>query len=127
MKTNSNRWSTFLLALFAFSVIACEEKVQNKEEQVQESVEVDTWEGNRAYAIGEIALEATARDTERNSPRPTITSRYLGLIFTAVFDAWSRYDDTAEPVYLTEIERQEVSARTEENKAIAISYPHTIL
>lgn len=116
-----------MLALFAFSVIACEEKVQNKEEQVQESVEVDTWEGNRAYAIGEIALEATARDTERNSPRPTITSRYLGLIFTAVFDAWSRYDDTAEPVYLTEIERQEVSARTEENKAIAISYPHTIL
>jgi hypothetical protein len=128
MKTNSNRWSTFLLALFAFSVIACEEKVQNKEEQVQESVEVDTWEGNRAYAIGEIALEATARDTERNSPRPTITSRYLGLIFTAVFDAWSRYDESAIPVYLTEIERQAASQRTEENKAIAISYAafHTL-
>ena len=54
---------------------------------------------NVAYFWGKVALEATARDTERFNPRPTITSRYLGLIFTAVFDAWSVYDVEAIPVY----------------------------
>jgi hypothetical protein len=55
---------------------------------------------NVAYKWGHLALEATALDTERFTPRPTVTSRYLGLIFTAVFDAWSRYDPRAIPVYL---------------------------
>ncbi len=52
-------------------------------------------EDNIAYYWGQVALEATARDTERFLPRPTITSRYLGLIFTAVFDAWATYDEKA--------------------------------
>jgi len=54
---------------------------------------------NIAYFWGKVALDATANDTERFSPRPTITSRYLGLIFTAVFDAISVYDPNAKPVY----------------------------
>lgn len=77
---------------------------------------------NIAYKWGNIALEATARDTERFKPRPTITSRYLGLIFVSVFDAWSRYDANAIPVYLKNTERKSPSKRTLKNKEIAVSY-----
>ncbi len=76
---------------------------------------------NMAYRWGHIALEGTALDTERFRPRPTITSRYLGLIFTSVFDAWSRYDEKAIPVML-KAERRPTAEQTLRNKEIAISY-----
>jgi hypothetical protein len=77
---------------------------------------------NTAYKWAAMALEATALDTERFTPRPTITSRYLGLIFTATFDAWSRYDAGALPVYLQGVERRPATEHTLSNKEIAISY-----
>lgn len=77
---------------------------------------------NVAYKWGEMALKATANDTERFSPRPTITSRYLGLIFVAVFDAWSRYDDKAIPVYLSGVDRLGSERMTLAEKEKAISY-----
>lgn len=77
---------------------------------------------NVAYKWGKIALEGTANDTERFKPRPTITSRILGLIFTSVFDAWTRYDDKAIPVYLTDVERRPEAERILKNKEEAISY-----
>jgi hypothetical protein len=77
---------------------------------------------NMAYKWGEISMTCTANDTEWFKPRPTITSRFLGLIWTAVFDAWSRYDETATPVYLTHIDRRPEDERTLQNKEIAISY-----
>ena len=77
---------------------------------------------NLAYQWGKMALSATANDTERFNPRPTISSRYLGLIFTAVFDAWSRYDAKAIPVYLTGVERRPLKVHSLKNKEIAISY-----
>ena len=77
---------------------------------------------NIAYKWGAMALEATALDTERFTPRPTVTSRYLGLIFTAVFDAWSRYDSHAIPVYLEGVERRPDAEHILSNKEIAISY-----
>lgn len=80
------------------------------------------WPGNRAYQWGQITLEGTARDTDRFKPRPTITSRMLGLIWTAVYDAWSRYDEKARPVYLSGVERRPENERTLENKEVAISY-----
>ncbi len=128
MRIKLIRRSIILLSLFALVIVACEEKGGNEQEQTQQKANVAAWEGNRAYAIGKIALEATARDTERNQPRPTVTSRYLGLIFTAMFDAWSRYDKSAVPVYLSGIERQKAHLHTEQNKAIAISYAafHTL-
>lgn len=85
-------------------------------------------EHNTAYKWGKIALEATAHDTEKFRPRPTVTSRYLGLIFTAIFDAWSRYDKTATPVYLTNVERRAEqslkngTSRYNRDKEIAISF-----
>ena len=77
---------------------------------------------NIAYKWGQMALEATANDTEKFKPRPTITSRYLALIFVSVFDAWSRYDSKAIPVYLNGVERQELNEQNLKNKEIAISY-----
>lgn len=77
---------------------------------------------NLAYKWGKLALKATAEDTDRFKPRPTVTSRFLGLIFTSVFDAWSRYDASAIPVYLENVERRPESEQTLKNKEIAISY-----
>lgn len=74
------------------------------------------------YRWAEKALEATSRDTERFKPRPTVTSRYLGLYSVAVFDAWTRYDSFALPVYLTGVERRPPNEHTDHNKEIAISY-----
>ncbi|MBS1566811.1 MAG: vanadium-dependent haloperoxidase, partial [Bacteroidetes bacterium] len=77
---------------------------------------------NIAYKWGEIALNCTGNDTERFRPRPTVTSRFLGLIWTAVFDAWSRYSDKANPLYLKNVQRRPSAERTLRNKEIAISY-----
>lgn len=77
---------------------------------------------NVAYKWGKMALDATANDTELFNPRPTITSRFLGLIFTSVFDAWTRYDENAVPVYLQGIDRLPSNQRTIANKEKAISY-----
>lgn len=77
---------------------------------------------NLAYEWGKISLLCTANDTERFNPRPTVTSRILGLTWTAVFDAWSRYDDHARPFYLNSVERRPPGERTLNNKEIAISY-----
>ncbi|ETN94711.1 vanadium-dependent haloperoxidase [Zhouia amylolytica AD3] len=79
-------------------------------------------ENNVAYQWAHTALEATANDTDKFKPRPTITSRFLGLIFTAMFDAWSRYDEKAATVYLDGVERRPQDEQTIKNKEIAISY-----
>lgn len=105
---------TLLIVLFGFS---CKQETAQKTKEKEPS-----GAENIAYKWGEIALEATALDTERFKPRPTITSRYLGLIFVAVFDAWSRYDEKAIPVYLEEVERRPITEQTVKNKEIAVSY-----
>ncbi len=110
----------YLVTLFvALACLAC--KQQNKNNETVQTKEPSGVE-NVAYQWGKMALEATALDTERFAPRPTITSRYLGLIFTAVFDAWSRYDEKAIPVYLSNVERAPAAEHTLKNKEIAISY-----
>lgn len=86
------------------------------------SAEEPVGKNNMAYKWGEISMAATANDTEWFKPRPTVTSRYLGLIWTAVFDAWSRYDEKAIPLYLDDVERRPIEERVLRNKEIAISY-----
>ena len=77
-----------LLALALLLTVGCKQNNDQNEEARSESEPKGV--NNVAYKWGEMALTATANDTERFNPRPTITSRYLGLIFVAVFDAWSR-------------------------------------
>ena len=107
-----------ILGLTAVVWISCKNATNKSEIEVTEPQGTE----NIAYKWGEMALEATALDTERFSPRPTITSRYLGLIFTAVFDAWSRYDEKAIPVYLEGVTRRPLEEMSLKNKEIAISY-----
>lgn len=85
-------------------------------------VEERRGENNVAYIWGAAALEGTARDTERFKPRPTITSRYLGLTFVTIFDAWSRFDTTATPVYAVNVDRRPLEEMTIQNKEEAISF-----
>ena len=108
--------------LFTLTLFGCQQH-QNKNGQ-HSSIENHEPRGaeNLAYKWGQIALTATANDTERFKPRPTVTSRYLGLIFVSIFDAWSRYDEKAIPVYLSETERRPNDEHTLKNKEIAISY-----
>lgn len=90
--------------------------------KLQQRTVVPLQENNLAYKWGEIAMACTANDTEKFKPRPTVTSRFLGLIWTAVFDAWSRYDKAAIPVYLKDVNRRPESERSLKNKEVAISY-----
>lgn len=77
---------------------------------------------NVAYQWAEMIVEGTANDTEKFKPRPTVSSRFLGLMFTSIFDAWTRYDEKASPLYITDVERRPINERTLKNKEIAISY-----
>jgi hypothetical protein len=107
----------FRLAFVVFLLVSTK-KLHAQDPETQEPTGTE----NVAYKWGKMALDATASDTEKFKPRPTITSRYLGLIFIAVFDAWSRYDEHAIPVYLSKVERRPSKEQILRNKEIAISY-----
>ncbi len=92
--------------------------VENQKAIIGEPKGVD----NVAYQWAFMALEGTANDTDKFKPRPTITSRFLGLIFTSMFDAWTRFDDKANPLYLNDVVRRPENERTLKNKEIAVSY-----
>jgi PAP2 superfamily len=53
---------------------------------------------------------------------PTITSRALGVLHTAMFDAWAAYDAVAKGTRLGSQLRRPASERNEANKSKAISY-----
>ena len=75
-----------------------------------------------AYHWLDIALEATAREHERNAPRPTVGSRMLMIITTAMYDAWANYDEKAVGTRLGSTLRRPQSERTEANKRTAIAF-----
>ena len=110
----------FLFKVLLFSALSVNAFAQVKDNKNQ--IKEPTGENNMAYKWSEIAIVATGNDTDRFKPRPTVTSRFLGLTFVAVFDAWSRYDQKAIPVYLKNIERRPNKEQTLKNKEIAISY-----
>jgi hypothetical protein len=73
-----------------------------------------------AYEWLDVALEATAREHDRNAPRPTIGSRMLAVIVTAMYDAWAAYDDKAVGTRLGDKLRRPAAERTRANKEKAI-------
>ena len=102
---------------------ACNSHLKNDQQKVIS--ETDTTKlgvNNLAYKWGKLILEATARDTERYKPRPTISSRMLGLVFISIFDAWAHYDVKAIPVYSDNIAKRPENEHNLANKEIAISY-----
>jgi len=113
---------TVLLLFTALLLFGCKESQSKNEQPSSNEINEPKGVNNIAYKWGQIALTAQANDTERFNPRPTITSRYLGLIFVSIFDAWSMYDEKATPVYLEGVERRPMKEQTLKNKEIAISY-----
>jgi hypothetical protein len=75
-----------------------------------------------AYRWLDIALEATAREHERTSPRPTVGSRMLAIVVTAMYDAWAGYDDKAVGTRLGGKLRRPAAERTLANREKAIAY-----
>ena len=75
-----------------------------------------------AYEWLDVALEATAREHERVAPRPTVGSRMLMIITTAMYDAWAAYEYKAVGTRLGDKLRRPKSERTEANKRMAIAY-----
>lgn len=113
-----------IFLLFTLIIVAFNCKQFQKNTEKQKTIENFDPRGidNIAYKWGEMALTATANDTEKFAPRPTITSRYLGLIFVSIFDAWSFYDSKAIPVYLEGVDKRPIEEQTLKNKEIAISF-----
>ncbi len=70
----------------------------------------------------DIALDATAREHERNGPRPTVGSRMLAVVVTCMYDAWAAYDERAVGTRLGGSLRRPPTERTEANKAKAVAY-----
>jgi hypothetical protein len=110
----------FLFKVLLFSALSANAFAQVKVSQNQ--ITEPSGKNNIAYKWGEMAVLATANDTDKFRPRPTVTSRFLGLTFVAVFDAWSRYDEKAIPVYLKDVKRRPGKEQNLKNKEIAISY-----
>src|SRR5688572_26226807 len=73
-----------------------------------------------AYAWLEVALEATARDVDRKGARPTIISREVHIVVTAMYDAWAAYDAKAVGTRLGGKLRRPAPEHTDANKSIAI-------
>ncbi len=113
-----------LVYIGLITLLGCStENIESQKNKFTSDVEnVPRGKNNVVYKWGKIALEGTAYDTERFKPRPTITSRYLGLIMTAMFDTWTRFDDKATPAIAKGIERVPTESRSLANKREAISY-----
>jgi hypothetical protein len=75
-----------------------------------------------AYQWLDIMQEASAREVERNGARPTIISRNMAIVVTAMYDAWSAYDAKAVGTRLGGRLRRPAAERTNSNKAKAIAY-----
>ena len=69
----------------------------------------------------DIVQQICADDVERIGARPTILSRQMCIPLTAMYDAWSRYDAKANPVYATAIKRRP-SAERAGHQSAAISF-----
>jgi len=104
-----------LIALLA----ACRQAPSSTEQTVV--VPEPVGKDNMAYKWGTVLIEGTANDTERNRPRPPVSSRLVALVARSMYDAWSRYDSVAVPVHLN-VERRPVTECTRANKEKAISY-----
>lgn len=106
----------------AATFYGCKPDVNKESEATTDAMQQPRGAENIAYKWAKKALDATAWDTDRFKPRPTITSRYLALTMVAMYDAWSMYESDAKSIYYqTEASVPSAQHRLE-NKEVAISY-----
>lgn len=75
-----------------------------------------------AYRWMMIMQEASGRSVDRVGARPTIISRDMAIVMTAMYDAWAAYDEKAVGTRLGGRLRRPASERTLENKERSIAY-----
>jgi hypothetical protein len=80
------------------------------------------FEPSVAYQWLDILLLASGRDAERFNPRPTVLSRTMAIVLTAMYDAWAAYDDVAVGTRLGDRLRRPAVERTQANRETAIAY-----
>jgi PAP2 superfamily len=98
------------------------QQIKKSSTEVPASSSDREYKKSAAYGWLDVALEATAREHTRVSPRPTVGSRMLMIITTAMYDAWANYDDKAVGTRLGGKLRRPQKERTEANKRTAIAY-----
>ena len=74
------------------------------------------------YGWLEFLLEASGREVDRHTPRPTILARTMAIVLTAMYDAWAAYDDKAVGTRLHDRLRRPPAERTQANQERAIAY-----
>src|SRR6187431_2300210 len=66
--------------------------------------------------------EACLQGIRENKPGPTIVSRMITVVHTAIYDAWACYDEKAVGSRFGGFLRRPAKERTEANKRKAISF-----
>jgi hypothetical protein len=79
------------------------------------------FEPSPTYRWLEFLLEASGREVDRHRPRPTILSRTMAIVLTAIYDAWAAYDDRAVGTRFGGELRRPAKERTQANKEKAIA------
>ncbi len=77
---------------------------------------------SKAYHWMHVMQEASARSVEHVGARPTIISREMHIVVTAMYDAWAAYDAKAVGTRLGGTLRRPAAQRTQANKERAIAY-----
>lgn len=79
-------------------------------------------DGNHANKWLNHMLDVAGNEVERIGARPTILSRQMAIVMTAMYDAWACYDEKAVGVCFRGTLRRPPEERTEANKNKAIAY-----
>ena len=108
--------------LGAFGFFACKSDTKKDSEIATRDSQEKRGADNIVYKWAAKALDATAWDTDRFKPRPTITSRYLALTMVAMYDAWSMYEPGSKSIYYQTEAFVPPTQHQQENKEAAISY-----
>jgi hypothetical protein len=116
-KTQFYSWKKLIISILV--VVLCMFSARVNAHSISQN---PNWKPSMASEWWNIALEATAHDVARNRARPTIGSRALGIVGTAMYDAWSAYTEKAVGTRLGGALRRPSSERTLANKQKAISY-----
>jgi hypothetical protein len=77
---------------------------------------------SKAYVWMHVMQEASGRSVDRVGARPTIISREMHIVVTAMYDAWAAYDAKAVGTRLGGSLRRPAAERTLANKEKAIAY-----
>lgn len=84
---------------------------------------LDSYKADRLYDTSVVVKwnEVMLAAIRNSGPRPTVVSRSIFIVQTAMYDAWSQYDERANSVYAPAMKRP-FFERTQANKEAAVSY-----